>query len=42
MEREGRHRYYRLASAAVAEVIENLAQLTERPVPLSLKNSQKS
>jgi DNA-binding transcriptional ArsR family regulator len=34
MERQGRHRYYRLASAAVAEIIENLAQLTERPVPL--------
>jgi len=34
VEREGRHRYYRLASAAVATVIEDLAQLTERPLIL--------
>ena len=32
----GRHRYYRLASAAVASAIEALAQLTDRPVPLFL------
>ncbi len=36
VERSGRHRYYRLAGAAVATAIEALAQLTERPVCLAL------
>ena len=36
VEPAGRHRYYRLASAAVAAVIEDLAQLTEPPVSLTL------
>jgi hypothetical protein len=36
VESEGRHRYYRLASAAVAEVIEGLAQLAQLPLPLTL------
>ncbi len=31
VQRSGRHRYYRLASAAVATAIEALAQLTEHP-----------
>jgi DNA-binding transcriptional ArsR family regulator len=35
VEREGRHRYYRLASPAVATVIEDLAQLTDRPLILT-------
>ena len=36
VESEGRHRYYRLASAAVAEVIEGMAQLAGLPLPLTL------
>lgn len=36
VESEGRHRYYRLANAAVAEVIEGLAQLAQLPLPLTL------
>ncbi len=36
VELEGRHRYYRLAGPAVATVIEDLAQLTDQPLTLSL------
>ena len=36
VEPSGRHRYYRLAGAAVATAIEALAQLTERPAPFTL------
>ena len=36
VEPHGRHRYYRLASAAVAEAIESLAQLTGCPAQLTL------
>lgn len=36
VEREGRHRYYRLAGPAVATVIEDLAQLTGWPIALNL------
>jgi DNA-binding transcriptional ArsR family regulator len=36
VEVEGRHRYYRLASPAVAAVIEDLAQLAGRPTLFSL------
>src|SRR5207248_536910 len=35
VEREGRHRYYRLTSPTVATVIEDLAELAERPLTLT-------
>lgn len=35
VEREGRHRYYRLASEAVATVIEDLAHLAKLPLVLT-------
>jgi DNA-binding transcriptional ArsR family regulator len=38
VELEGRHRYYRLANADVAEVIEGLAQLRKPPACLTLRN----
>lgn len=36
VEVQGRHRYYRLANPAVATVIEDLAQLSEKPVIFDL------